>query len=124
MADNQLDRIVAGAVPLRGGPLESLAASPKAGHLENAQAQRVNERPVHTGLAVRGAMTRQMGNRMKELVRTNDAVYLSWAQAILTAEGIETFLLDANMANVEGSLGVLPRRLMVAEENFARANRF
>ena len=42
---------------------------------------------------------------MKELVRTNDAVYISFAQAILAAEGIETFLLDANMASVEGSLG-------------------
>lgn len=58
---------------------------------------------------------------MKELVRTNDAVYISFAQAVLAAEGIETFLLDANMASVEGSLGALPRRLMVRERDFLRA---
>jgi hypothetical protein len=59
---------------------------------------------------------------MKELFRTNDAVYLSFAQAILAAEGIQTFLLDANMSSVEGSLGALPRRLMVAEDDWARAS--
>ena len=60
---------------------------------------------------------------MKELFRTNDAVRLSWAQAILAAEGIEAVVFDANMASVEGSLGALPRRLMVAEEDFVRAER-
>jgi hypothetical protein len=60
---------------------------------------------------------------MKELCRTNDAVYLSFAQAVLAAEGIRTFLLDANMSSVEGSLGALPRRLMVAESDFDRAAR-
>ena len=60
---------------------------------------------------------------MKELFRSNDAVYLSFAQAILAAEGIETAVFDANMANVEGSLGALPRRLMVAEEKYDRAKR-
>jgi hypothetical protein len=58
---------------------------------------------------------------MKELFRTNDAVYLSFAQAVLAAEGIKTFLLDANMSSVEGSLGALPRRLMVAERDWSRA---
>jgi hypothetical protein len=61
---------------------------------------------------------------MKELFRTNDAVYLSFAQAVLAAEGIHTFLFDANMASVEGSIGALPRRLMVAEDDFERARRF
>ena len=60
---------------------------------------------------------------MKELFRSNDAVYLSFAQAILKSERIETAVWDANMANVEGSLGALPRRLMVADEDFARAQK-
>jgi hypothetical protein len=58
---------------------------------------------------------------MKELFRTNNAVYLSFAQAVLAAEGIETVVFDANMASVEGSIGALPRRLMVAEEDWERA---
>ena len=58
---------------------------------------------------------------MKELFRTNNAVYLSFAQAVLKAEGIETVVFDANMASVEGSIGALPRRLMVAEEDWERA---
>lgn len=60
---------------------------------------------------------------MKELFRTNDAVYLSWAQAILASEGIQTVVFDANMASVEGSLGALPRRLMVPEDDLIRAQR-
>jgi hypothetical protein len=58
---------------------------------------------------------------MKELFRSNDAVYLSFAQAVLAAEGIEAVVFDANMASVEGSIGALPRRLMVAEEDLNRA---
>lgn len=58
---------------------------------------------------------------MKELIRTNDAVYLSFAQAVLAAEGIETVIFDAHMASTDGSIGALPRRLMVAEEDFNRA---
>ena len=60
---------------------------------------------------------------MKELFRSNDAVYISFAQAVLAAEGIETFLLDAHMASADGSIGALPRRLMVAEENYDKAKR-
>lgn len=58
---------------------------------------------------------------MKELFRTNDAVYISFAQAVLAAEGIETVVFDAHMASTDGSIGALPRRLMVAEEDFNRA---
>jgi hypothetical protein len=58
---------------------------------------------------------------MKELFRTNDAVYLSFAQAVLKAEGIETVVFDTHMSVMDGSIGALPRRLMVAEEDLNRA---
>jgi hypothetical protein len=58
---------------------------------------------------------------MVELIRTNDLVRLSWAEAMLAAAGVETVVLDAHVSAVEGSLGVLPRRLMVAEEDLRRA---
>lgn len=60
---------------------------------------------------------------MRELLRTNDLVHLSWTRAVLAAEGIETLLLDQHVSGVEGSIGAIPRRLMVADEDAARAER-
>ncbi|HEX3501204.1 MAG TPA: DUF2007 domain-containing protein, partial [Stellaceae bacterium] len=52
---------------------------------------------------------------MKELVRTNDAVRLSWLQAVLAEADIEVIVLDLHTSSVEGSIGAIPRRLMVAD---------
>ena len=60
---------------------------------------------------------------MKELLRTNNFVYLSYAQAILQDAGIESLVFDNHMSVMEGSLGVLPRRLMVADFDLLRAKR-
>lgn len=60
---------------------------------------------------------------MVELVRTNDLVHLSWVQAVLKAARIHHLVLDVHMSSVEGSIGILPRRLMVAEEDRDRAQR-
>ena len=60
---------------------------------------------------------------MKELLRTNDVVRLSWLQALLADAGIETLVLDMHASVVEGSLGVLPRRLAVASDDYPRARR-
>lgn len=58
---------------------------------------------------------------MRELLRSNDLVHLSWARAMLAAEGIDSILLDEHFSGVEGSIGAIPRRLMVPEEDFERA---
>jgi Putative prokaryotic signal transducing protein len=58
---------------------------------------------------------------MKELLRTNDLVRLSWAQAILADAGIKTLVLDQHTSIAEGSIGAIQRRLMVAEDNYRRA---
>jgi hypothetical protein len=58
---------------------------------------------------------------MRELLRSNDLVHLSWARAMLAADGIDSILLDDHVSGVEGSIGAIPRRLMVAEEAFDRA---
>lgn len=60
---------------------------------------------------------------MKELLRSNDLVELSWAEALLTEAAIACFLFDQHTAVIEGSLGILPRRLMVLDEDLARAHR-
>ena len=58
---------------------------------------------------------------MKELFRTNDAVRLSWAEALLAAAGIAAVVLDTHTSIIEGSIGAIPRRLMVEEKNHLRA---
>jgi putative signal transducing protein len=58
---------------------------------------------------------------MKELLRTNDVVRLSWVQAVLREGGIDSLILDHHTSLVEGSIGAIPRRLMVAERDHGRA---
>jgi hypothetical protein len=58
---------------------------------------------------------------MKELLKTTDAVYLSFVQAVLEDAGIACVVLDGHMSILEGSLGVLPRRVMVADGELEEA---
>jgi hypothetical protein len=58
---------------------------------------------------------------MKELLRTNDPVRLSWVEALLRASGIDSLVLDHYTSLVEGNIGAIPRRLMVAEGDYRRA---
>jgi hypothetical protein len=58
---------------------------------------------------------------MKELLRTNDVVRLSWAQALLRDADIDSLVLDHHTSLVEGSIGAIPRRLMVAIRDHSRA---
>ena len=53
---------------------------------------------------------------MRELVRTNDAVLVSAVEALLDGAGIAHIVLDQNMSVLEGSIGILPRRILVAED--------
>ena len=52
---------------------------------------------------------------MKELLRTTDPVKMAMATALLEGEGIATFQMDVHMSVLEGSLGILPRRLMLRD---------
>ena len=58
---------------------------------------------------------------MRELLRTTDPTVIAFATALLRGEGIDCFPLDHNMSVLEGSIGILPRRLMVREEDLRRA---
>ena len=60
---------------------------------------------------------------MRELLRSNEIVFLSWADALLKSEDIEIFVLDGHMSVIEGSAGAILRRVMVADEDYARARR-
>ncbi len=60
---------------------------------------------------------------MKELLRTNDPVLLSWVKALLADGNIGTVELDTHMSILEGSANAIPRRLMVADDDYVRARR-
>ncbi len=60
---------------------------------------------------------------MREILRTNDAVLVSAIGALLDGAHIRHVVLDQNMSVLEGSLGILPRRLLVADEDEAAARR-
>jgi hypothetical protein len=60
---------------------------------------------------------------MRELVRTNDAVLVSAVGALLDGAGIHHLVFDQNMSVLEGSLGVLPRRVLVADDDIVAARR-
>ena len=59
---------------------------------------------------------------MKELLRTNDPTLIAFATHLLDGEGIATFPLDVHMSILDGSLGILPQRLMVADRDHFRAS--
>lgn len=59
---------------------------------------------------------------MRELMRSNDPTAIAFAKALLSGEGIEVFELDVHTSVIEGSIGILPRRLMVADRDHFRAS--
>ncbi|MBV8131273.1 MAG: DUF2007 domain-containing protein [Alphaproteobacteria bacterium] len=58
---------------------------------------------------------------MKELLRTNNPVRLSWLHALLGDSGIDSLILDHHTSLVGGSISAIPRRLVVAERDYRRA---
>lgn len=60
---------------------------------------------------------------MRELIRTNDRVLLSFVETLLRDAGIESFPADSNMSVLEGSIGILPQRLLVSSNSYDEACR-
>ncbi|MCB5198857.1 Putative signal transducing protein [Loktanella sp. DSM 29012] len=58
---------------------------------------------------------------MKELLRTNDPTVIALATALLKVEEIPCFTFDVNMSVLDGSLGILPQRVMVADRDLFMA---
>ena len=58
---------------------------------------------------------------MREILRTNDIVYISWVTRVLEDSGIKLFTLDNHMSVLGGSAGAISRRLMVADSEFGQA---
>lgn len=58
---------------------------------------------------------------MKELVRTNNPVLISWLRALLADSNIECVVLDTHTSVLEGSALAIPRRVMVVDDDLGRA---
>ena len=58
---------------------------------------------------------------MIELLRTNDAVVISFVQSLLRDAGIDCLVADQNMSVLDGSIGILPRRILIGEDDLAEA---
>ena len=58
---------------------------------------------------------------MKELLRTNDVVHLSWIKSVFDESYIPIFVMDEQMSVLEGSANAIPRRVMVSEEDYVQA---
>ncbi len=67
------------------------------------------------------ATARTSGRGLIELLRTNDLVLISRIEAILFEAEIAIFVADQHMSAMEGSLGFLPRRLLVEAADRVRA---
>ncbi len=60
---------------------------------------------------------------MRELLRSNDVVLLSYVTDLLAQAGVETIVFDDHISMVEGSIGAFPRRVMVEHGQEQRARR-
>ncbi|HTK14224.1 MAG TPA: DUF2007 domain-containing protein [Xanthobacteraceae bacterium] len=60
---------------------------------------------------------------MRELIRANDPVLVSAVVALLEGAGLRPLVLDQNMSVLEGSIGILQRRIMMIDDEFAQARR-
>lgn len=60
---------------------------------------------------------------MIEIMRTNDLVLITVVEALLTSAAIGVFVADQHMSSLEGSVGFLPRRILVENDAVPRARR-
>ncbi|MEM8799186.1 MAG: DUF2007 domain-containing protein [Pseudomonadota bacterium] len=60
---------------------------------------------------------------MIELVKSNDLVLISFIEALLKDASIAFYTADTHMSVLEGSIGILPRRILVEDASHRRAQR-
>jgi hypothetical protein len=58
---------------------------------------------------------------MREVLKSNNPVELNYAEVLLKDAGIDVLVFDDHMSILDGSMVILPRRLMVADEDLSRA---
>ncbi len=79
-------------------------------------------RPIDAMITIDASLCDQSRrSRLKEIARSTDPVRLSFLTALLADGGVTAILFDTHASIVQGSLGVLPQRLMVADDEYDAA---
>jgi hypothetical protein len=60
---------------------------------------------------------------MVELIRTNDLVLIGYVESLLEGAGLTVFVADRHMSALDGSIGAIPRRILVPEDEARQARR-
>ncbi|MCF6275697.1 MAG: DUF2007 domain-containing protein [Robiginitomaculum sp.] len=60
---------------------------------------------------------------MIAIIKTNNTVTISYAQSVLNDHDIGWFVADTHASIIEGSIGAIPRRLMVLDEDVIDAKK-
>jgi hypothetical protein len=60
---------------------------------------------------------------MHDLIRTNDPVLISFVESLMRDAGIGCLVADSGMSILEGSVGIIPRRILVDPQMAAQARR-
>lgn len=60
---------------------------------------------------------------MREILRSNNPVLLSFVEVLLRDAGVQPLVADGNMSIMEGSIGILPRRILVSTDDLMRARK-
>ena len=60
---------------------------------------------------------------MKELIKTNDLATVAYIKLLLTNERIKYFEMDVHMRSLEGSINILPRRILVSNSSITEARK-
>lgn len=58
---------------------------------------------------------------MREILKSNNVVELNFAEVVLKDAGIASVVLDTHMSILDGSMVIIPRRLMVEDEDEPQA---
>ena len=58
---------------------------------------------------------------MEVILKTTDITQVSFVKMLLSSEGIEVHVLDQNMSLLEGSINILPMRIVVLSSEYNAA---
>lgn len=61
---------------------------------------------------------------MVELIRTNDVVLIGYAESLLESAGFSIIVADGHTSVMEGSIGMIQRRILVVDDEADAARRF
>lgn len=60
---------------------------------------------------------------MREILRSNDPVLINFVVVLLRDASLSPQLVDEHVSAIEGSIGALPRRVLIADDELPQAKR-